>query len=39
MATHDREGLWRFVLGSVAEHVVREASCAVLTVNAESDAR
>ena len=32
MATHGRKGLRRFVLGSVAEHVVREASCPVLTV-------
>ncbi len=33
MATHGRRGLRRFVLGSVAEHVVREASCPVLTVS------
>ena len=32
MATHGRKGLRRFVVGSVAEHVVREASCPVLTV-------
>jgi len=32
MATHGRKGLRRLVLGSVAEHVVREASCPVLTV-------
>jgi universal stress protein A len=32
MATHGRKGLRRFVLGSVAERVVREAPCAVLTV-------
>jgi universal stress protein A len=33
MATHGRRGLRRLVLGSVAEHVVREASCPVLTVS------
>lgn len=33
MATHGRKGLRRLVLGSVAEHVVREASCPVLTVS------
>jgi nucleotide-binding universal stress UspA family protein len=33
MATHGRKGLRRLVLGSVAERVVREASCPVLTVN------
>ena len=32
MGTHGRTGLRRFLLGSVAEHVVREAHCAVLTV-------
>jgi len=32
MATHGRKGLYRLVLGSVAEHVVREAPCPVLTV-------
>ena len=32
MATHGRKGLRRFVLGSVAERVVREAPCPVLTV-------
>jgi|SRR5208282_2374448 len=32
MATHGRKGLRRLVLGSVAEHVVREAPCPVLTV-------
>lgn len=33
MATHGRKGFRRLVLGSVAEHVVREASCPVLTVS------
>ena len=32
MATHGRSGLSHFFLGSVAEQVVREASCPVLTV-------
>jgi universal stress protein A len=32
MATHGRKGLGRLVLGSVAERVVREARCSVLTV-------
>lgn len=33
MATHGRKGLRHFVLGSVAERVVREAPCLVLTFN------
>jgi universal stress protein A len=32
MATHGRRGLSRFVLGSVAERIVREAPCPVLTI-------
>jgi len=32
MATHGRMGLSHFFLGSVAEQVVREASCPVLTI-------
>jgi len=32
MATHGRQGLRRLFLGSVAERVVREARCPVLTV-------
>lgn len=32
MGTHGRRGMRRFVLGSVAEEVVRKASCSVLTV-------
>ncbi len=32
LATHGRTGLARFVLGSVAERVVREATCPVLVV-------
>jgi nucleotide-binding universal stress UspA family protein len=34
MGTHGRTGLARFVLGSVAERVLREAPCPVLTVKA-----
>ena len=33
MATHGRKGFRHLVLGSVAERVVREASCPVLTVS------
>ena len=32
MATHGRKGFRRLVLGSVAERVIREAQCPVLTV-------
>jgi len=32
MATHGRKGMRRLLLGSVAERVVREAPCPVLTV-------
>lgn len=32
MGTHGRTGLGRLLMGSVAEHVVRNASCPVLTV-------
>jgi nucleotide-binding universal stress UspA family protein len=32
MGTHGRTGLRRLLMGSVAEHVVRHASCPVLTV-------
>ncbi len=38
MATHGRKGLRRFVLGSVAERVVREAPCPVLTVKPKAPA-
>jgi universal stress protein A len=34
MATHGRSGLEHFVLGSVTEHVIREASCPVLVLRA-----
>jgi nucleotide-binding universal stress UspA family protein len=32
MGTHGRTGLGRFLMGSVAEHVVRHATCPVVTV-------
>jgi nucleotide-binding universal stress UspA family protein len=32
MATHGRRGLSHFFIGSVAERVVRESTCPVLTV-------
>jgi nucleotide-binding universal stress UspA family protein len=32
MGTHGRRGLARFLMGSVAEQVVRQATCPVLTV-------
>jgi nucleotide-binding universal stress UspA family protein len=32
LGTHGRTGLRRLLMGSVAEHVVRQASCPVLTV-------
>ena len=34
LATHGRTGVARFFLGSVAERVVRESSCPVLTIRA-----
>lgn len=38
MATHGRKGLRHIVLGSVAERVVREAPCPVLTVKPQPPA-
>lgn len=35
MSTHGRTGISHFFLGSVAERVVREASCPVLTIRPE----
>ncbi len=35
MATHGRTGISHFFLGSVAERVVRESSCPVLTIRPE----
>lgn len=37
MATHGRTGIPHLVIGSVAERVVREAPCPVLTVRAHQD--
>lgn len=37
MGTHGRTGLRRFVLGSVAETVAREANCPVLTLRQPVD--
>ena len=34
MATHGRGGISRFMMGSVADHVIREAPCPVLTLRA-----
>jgi nucleotide-binding universal stress UspA family protein len=34
LATHGRTGLFRLVMGSVAEEIVRKATCPVLTVKA-----
>ena len=34
MGTHGRRGLAHLVLGSIAERVVREAPCAVMTTHA-----
>jgi nucleotide-binding universal stress UspA family protein len=39
MATHGRKGLKHLVLGSVAESVVREAPCPVLTMSPKVAAR
>ncbi|MDZ7271703.1 MAG: universal stress protein [candidate division KSB1 bacterium] len=39
MGTHGRRGLGRLFLGSVAEEVVRHASCPVLTVRGKDKAR
>ena len=38
MGTHGRSGLERFMLGSVAEQVIRYADCPVLTVKAPPSA-
>ncbi len=37
IGTHGRRGMKRFVLGSVAEEVVRQAPCSVMTVRSEED--
>lgn len=36
MGTHGRSGLTHMLLGSVAEHVVRAASCSVLTIRPDA---
>lgn len=36
MTTHGRTGLSRLLMGSVAEHVVRKASCPVLTLKSSA---
>lgn len=38
MGTHGRQGVQHFIMGSVAERVVRQAPCAVLTVREQQDA-
>jgi nucleotide-binding universal stress UspA family protein len=39
IGTHRRKGLHRLLLGSVAEDVVRQAPCPVLTVRAQASAK
>ena len=39
LGTHGRRGLRHFLLGSVAEEVVRSASCPVLTIRDEEEVR
>jgi len=39
MATHGRKGVSHLLMGSVAERVVREASCPVLTIHAKGAAK
>ena len=39
IATHGRTGLSHVLLGSVAERIVREAPCPVLTIRDRKDAR
>ena len=39
MATHGRTGVSHLLMGSVAEGVVREASCPVLTIHAKGPAK
>ncbi len=38
MGTHGRRGIRRWIAGSVAEHVVRSATCPVMTVHAPAEA-
>jgi hypothetical protein len=37
--THGRHGIAHFILGSVAEHVVRESPCPVLTLTSAAKER
>ncbi|HMB89420.1 MAG TPA: universal stress protein [Rhodothermales bacterium] len=37
LGTHGRQGVKRFIMGSVAERVVRQAPCSVLTVREQED--
>lgn len=37
MGTHGRSGIARFLLGSVAEHVLRQANVPVMTVRSEDE--
>lgn len=39
MKTHGRQGLAHFIMGSVAEQVVRQAHCAVLTLTSTAKER
>jgi len=39
MKTHGRHGIAHFIIGSVAEHVVREAPCPVLTLTSAAKDR
>jgi universal stress protein A len=39
MGTHGRSGLSRLLVGSVAEHVLRHAPCAVLTLKPQAEVR
>ena len=39
IGTHGRSGFDRFMLGSVAERVLRKATCPVMTVNPVTDAQ
>jgi nucleotide-binding universal stress UspA family protein len=39
VGTHGKSGIWHKLLGSVAEHVLREATCPVLTVRAKEDSK
>jgi nucleotide-binding universal stress UspA family protein len=38
MGTHGRKGIERLMMGSVAERIVRQAKCPVLTIRAREDA-